>query len=116
MLSSGQDSVPAVWPLLTENAAVQDALIAAARDRAPASGLPHNFYRYSARFSPQFVRSAMEAFTVPSALAAGSFPSSAGPKSSGSSPVAIFITLTALLMTSAGRRSPLESICDHIVL
>src|SRR5205807_2544867 len=31
----------------------------------PVSGLTHNFYRYPARFSPQFARAAIEAFTRP---------------------------------------------------
>jgi len=38
----------------------QDTLIAAARDQAPVTGLTHNFYRYPARFSPRFVRAAIE--------------------------------------------------------
>lgn len=37
----------------------------AARDRAPVSGLTHGFYRYPARFSPTFVRTAIEEFTQP---------------------------------------------------
>lgn len=40
-------------------------LIEAARDAGPVVGLTHNFYRYPARFSPQFVRAAIEAFTEP---------------------------------------------------
>src|SRR5690349_10231503 len=40
-------------------------VIAGARDPSPVSGLTHNFYRYPARFSPSFVRSAVEAFTSP---------------------------------------------------
>lgn len=40
-------------------------LIYAARDTAPVAGLTHNFYRYPARFSPRFVRAAIEAFTEP---------------------------------------------------
>jgi hypothetical protein len=41
----------------------QMALIGAARDRAPVSGLTHGFYKYPARFSPVFVRAAIRAFT-----------------------------------------------------
>ena len=41
----------------------QTALIDAARDPRPVSGLTHNFYRYPARFSPCFVRAAIKAFT-----------------------------------------------------
>jgi len=37
----------------------------AARDRSPISGLTHCFYRYPARFSPNFVASAIEAFSSP---------------------------------------------------
>lgn len=43
-------------------------LITAARDKARVSGLTHNFYRYPARFSPKFVRSAIEQFTKPGDL------------------------------------------------
>ena len=35
----------------------------ATRDRAPVSGATHRFYRYPARFSPQFARAAIETFT-----------------------------------------------------
>lgn len=40
-------------------------LIDAARDASPVSGLTHNHYKYPARFSPKFVRAAIEAFTNP---------------------------------------------------
>jgi hypothetical protein len=45
-----------------------DALIDAARDTSPVSGLTHNFYRYPARFSPKLVRTAIETFTAPGDL------------------------------------------------
>ena len=45
-----------------------DRLIEAARDKSRVSGLTHDFYRYPARFSPTFVRAAIEAFTVPGDL------------------------------------------------
>lgn len=51
--------------LLSVEPALEEALIAAARDQAPVSGLTHNFYRYPARFSPRFVRAAIEALTSP---------------------------------------------------
>lgn len=38
-------------------------LIEAARSAAPVKGLTHNFYRYPARFSPEFVAAAIELFT-----------------------------------------------------
>jgi hypothetical protein len=41
----------------------QAALIAGARDAEPVRGLTHGFYKYPARFSPSFVRSAIETFT-----------------------------------------------------
>lgn len=44
------------------------ALIDAARDVTPVTGLTHNFYRYPARFSPKFVRAAIEAFSAPGDL------------------------------------------------
>jgi hypothetical protein len=37
----------------------------AARDPSPVTGLTHTFYRYPARFSPLFVRAAIELFTQP---------------------------------------------------
>src|SRR6185436_11446244 len=40
----------------------------AARDRAAVSGLTHTFYRYPARFSPQFAAAAIEAFSEPGDL------------------------------------------------
>jgi hypothetical protein len=43
-------------------------LVEAACDSAPISGLTHNFYRYPARFSPRFVRAAIEAFSEPGDL------------------------------------------------
>src|SRR4051812_43309323 len=43
--------------------AKQAALIAGARDGEPVKGLTHGFYKYPARFSPQFVRAAIETFT-----------------------------------------------------
>lgn len=45
-----------------------DRLREAARDPAPVSGLSHTFYRYPARFSPRFVRTAIELFTQPGDL------------------------------------------------
>jgi len=41
----------------------QRLLIDAAIDTRPVSGLTHNFYKYPARFSPLFVRAAIEAFS-----------------------------------------------------
>lgn len=40
----------------------------AALDRAPVTGLTHTFYRYPARFSPQFAGAAIEAFSRPGDL------------------------------------------------
>jgi hypothetical protein len=40
-------------------------LVEAARDSEPVSGFTHNFYRYPARFSPKFVRAAIEALSEP---------------------------------------------------
>src|SRR5260370_5195705 len=41
------------------------AIKGAATNRSPVSGFTHCFYRYPARFSPLFVASAIEAFSVP---------------------------------------------------
>jgi DNA modification methylase len=43
-------------------------LAAAARDESPVSGWTHNFYRYPARFSPQFALAAIELFSKPGDL------------------------------------------------
>lgn len=50
------------------SASEQASLIDGARDMKPVGGLTHNFYRYPARFSPAFVRSAISAFTRPGDL------------------------------------------------
>src|SRR6266700_804890 len=42
--------------------------LASVHSRELVSGLTHNFYRYPARFSPQFARAAIEAFTRPGDL------------------------------------------------
>src|SRR5471030_1631085 len=49
--------------LLELSAAAQRTLIAGARDPEPVRGLTHGFYKYPARFSPAFVRAAIETFT-----------------------------------------------------
>lgn len=41
------------------------ALADAARDARPVSGWTHNFYRYPARFSPEFARAAIDQFSCP---------------------------------------------------
>lgn len=51
--------------LLELSASAETALIEGARDAQPVVGLTHNFYRYPARFSPTFVRAAINAFTQP---------------------------------------------------
>jgi hypothetical protein len=54
--------------LLRLSNATQAALIASARDNSPVRGLTHGFYKYPARFSPLFVRAAIEAFSKPGDL------------------------------------------------
>jgi DNA modification methylase len=49
-------------------AEVLSALADAAMDRKPVSGWTHNFYRYPARFSPQFAAAAIKCFSRPSEL------------------------------------------------
>jgi len=51
----------------------QQKLIEAARNQSPVEGLTHNFYRYPARFSPQFVRAAIETFSSPGDLVVDPF-------------------------------------------
>ncbi len=48
-----------------ENIQISEALIEAARNVKRVSGLTHDFYKYPARFSPSFVREAIQAFTQP---------------------------------------------------
>lgn len=47
------------------SSANEEMLIAGARNAAPVRGLTHGFYKYPARFSPTFVRAAIQAFTQP---------------------------------------------------
>lgn len=49
------------------------ALVDGARDPSPVNGLSHNHYKYPARFSPKFVRAAIEAFSEPGDLIADPF-------------------------------------------
>lgn len=49
-------------------AAIEAVLIAGARDGEPVKGLTHGYYKYPARFSPAFVRAAIESFTQPGDL------------------------------------------------
>ena len=48
-------------------------IIAAARDTDPVTGLTHNFYRYPARFSPQFVKSIVVNYSSPGDLTCDPF-------------------------------------------
>ena len=50
-----------------------DSLISAIHSREPVTGLTHDLYKYPARFSPQFARAAIGAFTSPSDLVADPF-------------------------------------------
>jgi hypothetical protein len=59
------DTILTMSGLLDLAEPAQVALIEGARDAQRVSGLTHNFYRYPARFSPAFVRAAIEAFTAP---------------------------------------------------
>jgi hypothetical protein len=47
---------------------MQTAFIEGARNAQPVRGLTHGFYKYPARFSPAFVRAAIETFTKPGDL------------------------------------------------
>src|SRR5690349_24153478 len=51
-------------PTLTSVGSLQE-LVRAAFSREPVDGLTHTFYRYPARFSPEFARAAIKAFTKP---------------------------------------------------
>src|ERR1051326_2322441 len=45
-----------------------DGVLSSFLSTTPVAGLTHTFYRYPARFSPDFVRSAVERFTRPGDL------------------------------------------------
>jgi DNA methylase len=47
------------------DSALVETLLAAVDCRKPVAGLTHDFYRYPARFSPQFARAIIESFTKP---------------------------------------------------
>lgn len=49
-------------------ASCEAAFIAGARDSTPVKGLTHSHYKYPARFSPTFVRAAIQTFTDPGDL------------------------------------------------
>ena len=55
-------------PLLELSKTAQVALIEGARDAEPVRGLTHGSYKYPARFSPAFVRAAIQTFTKPGDL------------------------------------------------
>jgi hypothetical protein len=55
-------------PFVQLSVAAQQKLVAGARNTGPVSGLTHDFYKYPARFSPAFVRAAIETFTDPGDL------------------------------------------------
>jgi DNA methylase len=59
---------PITKSILKLSAAAQEALIVGARNTEPVQGLTHGFYKYPARFSPEFVRAAIETFTKPGDL------------------------------------------------
>ncbi|HXI84833.1 MAG TPA: DNA methyltransferase [Verrucomicrobiae bacterium] len=46
-------------------ASTRDVFLEAVHSKKPVVGLSHGYYRYPARFSPQFVRAAIKAFTKP---------------------------------------------------
>ena len=66
--TSGQQSLPRLATTANWDSEAFAMLVLAARDKSTVSGLTHNFYRYPARFSPKFVRSAIEQFTRPGDL------------------------------------------------
>lgn len=54
--------------MLDLSTAAQATLVGGARNPEPVRGLTHGFYKYPARFSPSFVRGAIETFTRPADL------------------------------------------------
>lgn len=50
---------------MIENTSLPEALLKAALSKSPSQGFTHTFYKYPARFSPEFARAAIDAFTQP---------------------------------------------------
>ncbi len=48
-----------------ENISMPEALLKAALSKSPSQGFTHTFYKYPARFSPEFARAAINAFSQP---------------------------------------------------
>lgn len=60
-----KEQKPAIFYLDMSLQAKINTLYEAAQDKGRVQGLTHNFYRYPARFSPQFARTAIELFSKP---------------------------------------------------
>jgi hypothetical protein len=58
-------TTPVGWVSLPLGRVAADQFLAGVRNQDPVVGFTHNFYRYPARFSPSFARSAIEAFSRP---------------------------------------------------
>jgi len=52
---------------MVDNSSIQlpETLLNAVLSKLPSQGLTHTFYRYPARFSPEFARTAIQTFTQP---------------------------------------------------
>src|SRR6516165_11443170 len=53
------------FDVMAPNNALVNQFLHAVHTQKPVNGLTHNYYRYPARFSPQFARGAIEAFSRP---------------------------------------------------
>jgi len=61
-------TIPLNRRYLNLSAAAEATFIAGAQSEEPVRGLTHGYYKYPARFSPTFVRAAIETFTRPGEL------------------------------------------------
>lgn len=100
----------------------------AALNQDPVSGLTHQFYRYPARFSPRFVRTAIEAFSSPGDVILDPYMGggttiveayTAGRRSIGNdvNSLAVFVAATKLRPLSASEQSVIrnwasETVCN----
>lgn len=98
----------------------------AALDRSPVSGLTHTFYRYPARFSPQFAAAAIEAFSKPGELVLDPYMGGAttiveaitrGRRAVGCdlNSLAVFVARTKTSAVAEGDRNMLRSWADTVV-
>jgi hypothetical protein len=102
------------------------ALRAAAADQAPVSGLTHQFYRYPARFSPTFARTAIDLFSIPGDVVLDPYMGGGTtvvealiqgrePIGSDINSLAVFLAGVKTTPVSAGARAALRTWADEVI-